>query len=144
MTNGIGRYTGRDERQVVVVEWGRRAFGADHMANKIVRAARFFEEAAELVQAIGLPADHAMRAFNHVYGREPGKVSQEAGGVGVTLMALCDAVGLSADQCEVAEINRCLSKSPEHFAIRNRQKVEQVDARDPHGEEADGGKDGGA
>lgn len=124
----IGRYTSRDERQAIVVDWGRRAFGPDHMADMIVRAARFFEEAAELVQAIGLPPEHAMRAFNHVYGREPGKISQEVGGVGVTLMALCDAVGLSTDDCEVAEINRCLSKSPEHFAARNRQKVELVDA----------------
>jgi len=119
--------TSRADRQAVVVDWGRRAFGADHMADKIVRAARFFEEAAELVQAIGLPAEHALRAFHHAYSREPGKPDQEVGGVAVTLYALCDAIGLSADQCEITEINRCLSRPPEHFAERNRQKLEQVD-----------------
>lgn len=118
----------RDRRQTVVVEWGARCFGADHMADKTVRAARFFEEAAELVQAVGLPRDHAMRAFDHVYGRAPGNIEQEAGGVGVTLMALCNAVGLSADGCENKEIARCLSKSPETFAERNKAKIEQVDS----------------
>lgn len=120
----------RDRRQAVVVDWGARCFGPDHMADKIVRAARFFEEAAELVQAVGLSREHAMRAFDHVYGRDPGDLWQEAGGVGVTLMALCNAIGLSADGCEVREINRCLSKTPESFAARNRAKIEQVDSTD--------------
>lgn len=123
----IYRSTSRDYRQKVVVEWGRRAFGADHMADKIVRAARFMEEAAELVQAIGLPKDHAQRAFDHAYSRPAGNVNQEAGGVAVTLMALCDTVGLSAEQCEITEINRCLSKDEMEFSLRNQQKVEQVD-----------------
>lgn len=118
----------REQRQQVVVEWGARCFGVEHMADKIVRAARFFEEAAELVQAVGLSRDHALRAFDHVYGRSAGEPWQEAGGVGVTLMALCNALGLSADDCEVKEIARCLSKSPESFAARNVAKIEQVDA----------------
>lgn len=117
----------RDNRQAVVVEWGIRCFGKEHMDDRIVRAARFFEEAAELVQAVGLTREHALRAFNHVYERAPGSVDQEAGGVGVTLLALCDVLGLSADTCEIREINRCLSKPTESFAARNRAKVEQVD-----------------
>lgn len=117
----------RDERQKVVVEWGTRCFGADHMQDRIVRAARFIEEAAELAQAVGLTKEHAIRAIDHVYSRDPGQPWQEAGGSAVTLMALCDAIGLSADDCERREIARCLSKQPEHFAARNRAKIEQVD-----------------
>ncbi|MDB5606706.1 MAG: hypothetical protein JWP25_3606 [Bradyrhizobium sp.] len=88
-----------DARQRVVIEWGERCFGIDHMRDKIVRAARFFEEAAELVQAVGLSRDHAMRAFDHVYSREAGTPAQEAGGVANTLMALCGAIDLSFDEC---------------------------------------------
>lgn len=118
----------QDERQRVVVEWGERAFGVDHMQDKIVRAARFFEEAAEMVQAVGLPRDHAQRAFDHVYSRAPGDPAQEAGGAANTLMALCGAIGLSLDECQRAEIERCLAKDPAHFAARNEAKLREVDA----------------
>lgn len=117
----------REARQRTVVEWGRRCFGKAHMADRIIRAARFFEEAAELVQAVGLDRQHALRAFDHVYSRTPGNVFQEAGGVSVTLMALCDVLGLSADKCEADEIVRCLSKAPEYFAERNKNKIAVVD-----------------
>jgi hypothetical protein len=116
-----------DDRQRVVIEWGERCFGADHMQDKIVRSARFFEEAAELVQAVGLSRDHAMRAFNHVYSREPGEPMQEVGGVANTLMALCGTLGLSFDVCQIAEIERCLAKDPSHFAKRNEAKLREVD-----------------
>lgn len=121
----------RAARQAVVIEWGRKCFGADHMADKVVRAARFFEEAAELVQAVGLSKDHALRAFEHVYGRAAGNIAQEVGGVAVTLMALCDALRLSVDECEATEIARCLSKSPETFAARNKNKIAEVDTPRP-------------
>jgi len=117
-----------DQRQKVVVDWGKLAFGAEHMADKIVRAARFFEEAAEMVQAVGLPRDHAQRAFDHAFSRPAGDPAQEAGGSANTLMALCDAIDLSFDQCQRAEIARCLAKDPAHFAERNRVKINEVDA----------------
>lgn len=116
-----------DARQRVVIEWGERCFGTDHMRDRIVRAARFFEEAAELVQSVGLSRDHAMRAFDHVYSRPAGTPAQEAGGVANTLMALCGALDLSFDECQTAEIERCLAKDPEHFARRNEAKLREVD-----------------
>lgn len=117
----------RDERQQIVFDWGKRAFGEAQMSDKVVRAARMIEEAAELAQACELPKDHAQRALDHVYGRPAGDPKQEAGGVGVTLMALCQTLGLSADECERVEVARCLSKSVEHFAARNQVKVSAVD-----------------
>lgn len=118
----------RDEIQRVVVQWGTRCFGVDHMADKIVRAARFLEEAVELAQAVGLPKDHAQRALDYVYSRPAGDPAQELGGVSNTQYALAGALGLSVAECEAKEIARCLSKSPEHFAQRNRDKIEKIDA----------------
>lgn len=123
----------RDERQMVVFDWGRCAFGEAQMADKIVRAARMIEEAAELAQACDLPKDYAQRALDHIYSRPAGDPKQEAGGVGVTLMALCQTLGLSADECERVEVARCLSKPIEHFAARNQVKVSAVDQ--PHAPE---------
>lgn len=120
-----------DDRQRVVVEWGAKAFGADHMADKIVRAARFIEEAAEFVQAIGLPRDHLDRAINHVYSRPAGDPAQEAGGSANTLMAACAAIGLSLDDCQRKEIERCLTKDSAHFAARNEAKLREVDTPHP-------------
>lgn len=42
-------------------------------------------------------------------------------------MALCQTLGLSADECERVEVARCLSKPIEHFAVRNQVKVSAVD-----------------
>jgi hypothetical protein len=117
----------RDQTQKVVVDWGVRCFGQAHMDDRVIRAARFLEEAVELAQACGLAKDHALRALEHVYSRPAGEVEQEIGGVSVTLLALCGAFGLSADDCETKEIARCLSLPPEKFAERNRAKIEQVD-----------------
>ena len=118
----------RDDVQRKVVEWGARCFGEDHMRDPIVRAARFIEEAAEWVQAVGLPKDHAQRALDYVYSRPPGDPAQECGGVSNTQYALASALGLSVAECEAKEISRCLTKSPEHFAARNRDKIEKIDA----------------
>lgn len=117
----------RDRVQRTVIEWGTRCFGAEHMHDKIVRAARFLEEAVELAQAVGLPKDHAARVLNYVYSRPPGDPAQEMGGVSNTQYALAGALSLSVAECEEREIARCLSKSPEHFAQRNIDKINKID-----------------
>lgn len=127
----------RVRRQSLVVDWGRRAFGPDHMMDKTVRAARFFEESSELVQAVGLSFSRALIVLISVYRRTPGQVPQEIGGVANTLMSVAHNYGTTAEACEVAEINRCLSKNPAHFAQRNLQKVRDIDEASPVGIEAD-------
>jgi NTP pyrophosphatase (non-canonical NTP hydrolase) len=52
------------------------------------RAYRFFEEASELFQAMGMTKDDAYKIVDYVYGRPVGEKSQEVGGVMVTLLAL--------------------------------------------------------
>ena len=46
------------------------------------------------------------RLVDHVFSRPPGEVGQELGGVGLTVLALAETVGLSADQEERAELWR--------------------------------------
>lgn len=112
----------RDGRQGHVARWCAAAFGAEHAQNVTQRAVRLAEEAIEAAQACG--ADPAMlhRLIDHVYEKPPGVIRQELGGVGVTLLALAAACDLSADEAEVAEINRVLSKPLEHFRARNAAK----------------------
>ena len=58
----------------------------------------------------------------YVYDRDPGELTQEVGGVSVTLLALCAALGVSADGVESDEVRRIMSKPPEYWAARNAKK----------------------
>lgn len=112
----------RDARQVVVADWVRRSFGEATMHAPDERAARLLEETVEFGQALGLTANVAHRVVDYVYGRPPGDPAQEAGGVGVTLLCLCEAIGISADEAEASEIARVLAKPVEHFQRRQAEK----------------------
>lgn len=112
----------RDLRQADTHAWCVAAFGGDHAASVPQRGVRLLEEAIEVCQAAGGDRDMAHRLVDHVFDRPPGALAQELGGVGVTLLALAEAAGLSADACEAAEIERVLAKPLEHFAARNAAK----------------------
>lgn len=104
-------------------EWGVRCFGLAHMTNRGVRALRFFEEAIELCQAVGLSKKQLQHAIDVVYSRPRGSVNQEIGGVRVTLGVLTKGIGEDLDELFYNEVSRCLSKSPDHFAKRNAEKL---------------------
>lgn len=111
----------RDIRQNRTFQWCVAAFGKSVADNKIERGARFLEEAVELAQAVGVPEETALKLVRHVYSRPVGEVTSELGGVGVTLLVLCELLGLSADTCEEMEVNRVMRKlvdDPKHFAAR--------------------------
>ncbi len=112
----------RDERQAVVGEWARRCFG-DAAMTIDERIARFVEEAIELAQSVGFPAAGFERLIKYVYARPPGRIPQEIGGVGMTLLALCEVVELSADECEEVEFNRIMAIDPTHFRVRHNAKA---------------------
>lgn len=114
----------RDLRQKEVGDWCLEAFGAEHCCSVEQRAIRFLEEAIELFQAAGGDGAMAHRLVDYIFSRPAGDLYQELGGVGVTILAFANAAGLSADQAEVDEINRCLSKPIEHFRRRNEKKNE--------------------
>jgi hypothetical protein len=100
----------RSERQKVVTEWCRRAFGEESQTNRQKRVLRFLEEALELFQAEGGDVKQARELLDRVYARPPGDSHQEVGGVSVTLLSYCSAASLPADQCEIAEIERVLNR----------------------------------
>lgn len=62
------------------------------------------------------------RLVDHVYAKPAGELRQELGGLGVTLLALAQAAGLSADDAETREIARVMAKPLAHFAARNAAK----------------------
>ncbi|MDB4876422.1 MAG: hypothetical protein JWM41_2868 [Gemmatimonadetes bacterium] len=115
--------TPRDSRQSAAAEWVRTTFGDSAMRTS-ERLARFYEEATELAQSLGADAAFLSRIIDVVYSRPPGVASQEAGGVGLTLLALAEAEGFSAEVSEARELERVLSKSRDHFRARQATKAD--------------------
>src|ERR1700687_2889410 len=114
----------RTLRQELVLDWVTRAFGPDHANSKQQLVVRFLEEAIELYQACGADRGMAHKLIDYIFDRSPGYVNREVGQVGLTLLAVAEAIGISADLAEEDEISRVLSKDPAEFAERNRQKNE--------------------
>jgi len=96
--------------QARVAQWMSACFGARISADLVERNHRFLEEALELVQANGCTASEAHQLVEYVFGRPVGDPQQEAGGVMVTLAALCAARGIEMDVCGDLEIARCWTK----------------------------------
>ena len=114
----------RDARQRALFEWGVHCFGMHEAGNSVHRGIRFGEEAIELMQALAVPEEMVHNLVSKIYAKEPGEVAQEMGGVGVTLLILAEALKLSAEECEIKEVMRVLSRPAEHFRARNRAKNE--------------------
>lgn len=112
----------RDARQFTVVDWARAAFGEEQATDLRQRGMRMLEEATELFQACGCAEEAAHRLVSFVFARPIGDIHQELGGVSVTLLALAQAAGLSADDEERREIARILSKPLAEFTARNAAK----------------------
>lgn len=90
--------------------WLVACFGEAISADKSERNHRFLEEALELVQACGCSQQEAHQLVDYVYGRPVGERHQEAGGVMMTLAALCRAQGLEMMQCGEVELARVWTK----------------------------------
>lgn len=112
----------RDERQKQVADWCAAAFGQDQASSIEQRGIRLLEEAIEAYQACGASADMAHKMVDYIFARPAGTIAQELGGVGVTALALANAAGVSADECEAKEVARVLAKPLTHFAARNQAK----------------------
>lgn len=109
--------------QAQVYRWARDTFGAESSSPR-ERARRFIEEALELVQVEGIYSRDVLAILDHVYNKPPGDPKSEAGGVGVTLLAYCEAKGFSARQAEADEFSRVSSLPVEHFRKRHNAKAE--------------------
>ena len=113
----------RDDRQRATFQWVADTFGAPSTVS-IERAFRVLEEAAELAQAEGMTVERAIDIVRYVFGKPAGDPAQEVGGLGVTLLAYCEARGLSADAEEQREFDRVLAIDPAHFRARHNKKAD--------------------
>lgn len=86
--------------------WARECLGVPAFNNTGERCARLLEEALECAQAGGLRYADAVRLVNNVYARPAGIISQEVGGVALTLAALCSVFGVSLNYCTMEELAR--------------------------------------
>jgi hypothetical protein len=116
------RVAPRDDRQAVIAAWSARAFGAEQATSLPQRALRLLEEALEAYQAAGGDRVQAHALVDFVLDRPVGQIGQELGGIGVCLLALAAAAGLSAEGEEAREVARVLAKPIEHFTQRNAAK----------------------
>lgn len=112
----------RGRRQTKVFRWAVNTFG-DIAKDPKERVNRFIEESIELAQALGADKEQVCRIVNYVYSRPPGDVFQEAGGAALTLLALCESLGISADSAESAELSRALQITPELIRAKQNRKA---------------------
>lgn len=114
-----------EERQRKVSEWCKAAFGTAQQASVAQRALRMLEEAIEAYQAANCSEEMAHNLVAYVFSRPVGLLSQEIGGLRLSILALAEAAGVSADAEEFREIKRVMAKPLEHFAKRNQAKNEE-------------------
>ena len=91
-----------------VTDWMMECFGGEITNSIQERCLRFFEEAGELCQALGMTEQQARDLVAYTWGRDKGEPAQEVGGVMVTLAAMCQAAGLdmaAAGETELVRIN---------------------------------------
>ncbi|MBN8844823.1 MAG: hypothetical protein J0H88_16400 [Sphingomonadales bacterium] len=98
------------EFQPQVQPWLLACFGPEIAGDREERNHRFLEEALELVQACGCSASEAHQLVDYVFGRPIGEPRQEAGGVMVTLAALCLANALDMHKAGWDELQRIWTK----------------------------------
>lgn len=110
---------------ILILDWGKRCFGAEHMANRRLRALRLVEEAIELAQASNVDPEQLHSLIKSTYSRPVGDPYQELGGVVLTAASYAASqFSQDIDLVLLAETRRVLSKPTEHFRSRNQEKLE--------------------
>lgn len=108
----------RQELQPRVRPWLLACFGEVIADDAAERNHRFLEESLELVQACGCTQSEAHQLVDYVFSRPIGEKTQEAGGVMITLAALCLAQRIDMHECGEVELARIWTKVE---AIRAKQ-----------------------
>lgn len=93
-----------------VYPWLVECFGEQAANDQVERNHRFLEEALELVQACGCTYEETIEVVNYVFNRPAGEKVQEAGGVMLTLAALCQAQGINMHVAGDLELARVWTK----------------------------------
>jgi hypothetical protein len=81
--------------QSQVQMWLVECFGLKVASDLEQRTHRFFEEATELSQSVGMRREHAHQLIDFVFDKPVGDPAQEVGGTMVTLAGVCCAAGLN-------------------------------------------------
>lgn len=89
-----------------VEQWLEACFPPSVCSDRQERTHRFMEEALELAQASGCSREDAHSLVDYVFGRPDGDPELEAGGVMVTLAALCSASGIELESAADRELKR--------------------------------------
>lgn len=96
--------------QARVGEWTAACFPPSAQCDVKERSHRFLEEAIELAQASNCTREDALALIDYVFSRPEGEPFQEAGGVLVTLAALCNAQEMDMDLAGEHELSRNWSR----------------------------------
>lgn len=90
--------------------WMDACFTAEIKADVQERCDRFVEESLEFVQAAGYSAARAHALVDYTFGRPPGEINQEVGGVMVTLAAMCNTLRVDIGGAAETELARVWTK----------------------------------
>lgn len=114
--------TSRHERPRAFLAWSVGVFGRIAL-NRDERAARFIEEAIELVHAEEMPRDTVERILARVYERPAGSVPKEVGQAMATLECLAENLDIDADAECSKEFARVQSIPQAEWDRRHSAKV---------------------
>ncbi len=96
--------TPRETFQEQVRPWLHACFGEEVANDTRERNHRYLEESLELVQSCGATEAEAHELVRYVFSRPAGDAEKEAGGVMLTLAALCLAHGIDMDGAGAMEL----------------------------------------
>lgn len=115
----------KNERyQDSVKAWVVDCFGEVKANNIMECSLRLVEEVMELVQALGLPKEQVLKMLVYTYGRPPGEVKQEFGGVMVTLAALAAATDIDLKEAGDDQLDQN-TKNKEAIKLKHLLKIEK-------------------
>lgn len=100
-----------DRMQQRIGKWVRKVFGDKIFFDRHERALRILEEAMELAQVEGVAETQASMLAARTWSRPVGELRQEVAGIGVTLLAYAEAVGISAADEVQGEMRRVSSQT---------------------------------
>jgi hypothetical protein len=108
----------RPMRQRQAARWALTAPPGQTLRGPHHRAMRLLIEALELARASGLSEAQMQALLSAAFSRDASDVRRTAGGVGVALLMLCEALNIDADEAEIGELNRMLALLETQHASR--------------------------
>ena len=115
--------------QTIVEAWVRKTFGDKVMDSPLERGLRVVEEAIEVLQTQcgdqTKGRDLAHRLVDEVFDKPIGKLPQEVGGLGVTILALCALHDMRFDTVVRIEIDRVQGADRDKIRAKQRAKADK-------------------